>query len=230
VDGRKLFQISAPISEGSSGGPVFNSRGEAIAIVVSFFESGQNLNFAVPINYAKPLLNWTAEKEISALPNSSHGVTQAGSGNTPGAPAADPVKLAVQAMSKAADEMRACEGSSLFTPAREKKRKFYYRAHSDPPTDIRFDVKSSDSLVAPFQGIIEFSVHSGVSPCVRADDESTCAPDRPPFSMTRRYRYYYRVSGSTVQLDYRTYFDSTQENWVLEQGKSNACWDRVGNE
>jgi S1-C subfamily serine protease len=60
LDGRKLFQISAPISEGSSGSPVFNSRGEVIAIVVSSLESGQNLNFAVPINYAKPLLSRTA--------------------------------------------------------------------------------------------------------------------------------------------------------------------------
>jgi hypothetical protein len=140
------------------------------------------------------------------------------------------VKLAVQAMSKTAAEMRACEGSSVFTPAREKKRQFYYRAHSDPPTDVRFDVKASDSLVAPFQGIIEFSVHSGVSPCARTDDQSTCAPDRPPFSTTRRYRYFYRVSASTVRLDHRTYFDDQQQNWVLEQGRSNACWDRVGNE
>jgi tetratricopeptide (TPR) repeat protein len=46
---RKLFQISAPISKGSSGAPVFNERGEVIGVVASSVPSGQNLNFAVPI-------------------------------------------------------------------------------------------------------------------------------------------------------------------------------------
>jgi hypothetical protein len=68
LDGRKLFQISAPISEGSSGGPVFNERGEVIGVVVSSLRSGQNLNFAVPINYAKPLLYWPTAIPITALP------------------------------------------------------------------------------------------------------------------------------------------------------------------
>jgi len=230
VGGRRLFQISAPISEGSSGSPVFNSRGEVIAVVVSSLESGQNLNFAVPINYAKHLLSGTTEEEISALPKRSRSDAQPGNGNAPGAPTADPAKLAVQAISKIADEIRACEGSSAFTQAKDKRLKFYYRAHSDPPTDVRLDVKLSDSLVAPFQEIIEFSVHSGVSPCSRAADEATCAPDRPPFSITTRYRYFYRINGSTVQLDYRTYFDSQQQNWVLRQGKSDACWDGIGNQ
>ncbi len=67
-DGRKLFQISAPISEGSSGSPVFNDHGEVIGVVVSSIEKGQNLNFAVPINYAKPLLEQSIEEPISSLP------------------------------------------------------------------------------------------------------------------------------------------------------------------
>jgi hypothetical protein len=71
VDGRKLFQISAPISGGSSGSPVFNQRGEVIGVVVSSIESGQNLNFAVPINYAKTLLTSSAETLISSLPRRS---------------------------------------------------------------------------------------------------------------------------------------------------------------
>lgn len=43
-----LLQITAPISEGSSGGAVMNSRGEVIGIATSSLQSGQNLNFAVP--------------------------------------------------------------------------------------------------------------------------------------------------------------------------------------
>jgi hypothetical protein len=231
LNGRRLFQISAPISAGSSGSPVFNSRGEVIAVVVSSLESGQNLNFAVPINYAKPLLSGTAEEEISALPKRSRGDAQPRNGNAPEPPTADPAKLAVQTMSKIADKIRACEGSSVFTPAKEKKLKFYYRAHSDPPADVRFDVKATDSLVTPFQGIIEFSVHFGVSPCLRTTDEATCSPDRSPFSITKSYRYFYRIDGSSVQIDRRTYFDSQQQDWaVLEQAKSDSCVERASNQ
>ncbi len=46
---RTLFQIDAAISPGSSGGVVVNSKGEAIGIVKSSLVSGQNLNFAIPI-------------------------------------------------------------------------------------------------------------------------------------------------------------------------------------
>src|ERR1700674_649354 len=77
LDGRKLFQISAPISEGSSGSPVFNERGEVIGVVVASLESGQNLNFAVPINYAKPLLTSPTETLISSLPRHSSSATEA---------------------------------------------------------------------------------------------------------------------------------------------------------
>lgn len=70
-DEQKLFQISAPISHGSSGGPVFNNRGQVIGVVVAFLKDGQNLNFAIPINRVSEL--WAARKEVSlaALPVSA---------------------------------------------------------------------------------------------------------------------------------------------------------------
>lgn len=63
-----LFQISAPISRGSSGGPVFNSDGAVVAVVVGTIEEGQNLNFAVPVSYLKELLLELHETKLSELP------------------------------------------------------------------------------------------------------------------------------------------------------------------
>jgi S1-C subfamily serine protease len=48
--GDKILQITAPISPGSSGGPLFNMRGEVIGITTAKLEGGENLNFAIPIN------------------------------------------------------------------------------------------------------------------------------------------------------------------------------------
>lgn len=55
-NGVRYLQITAPISEGSSGGPVLNSAGEAIGVATSVFTEGQNLNVAVPARYADGLL------------------------------------------------------------------------------------------------------------------------------------------------------------------------------
>ena len=54
MEGYSLLQISAPISPGSSGGPVFNSSGKVVGIAAATLRDGQNLNFCVPMKYARP--------------------------------------------------------------------------------------------------------------------------------------------------------------------------------
>lgn len=50
-----LLQISAPISKGSSGGPLFNQLGEVVGVTTAIIDAGQLINFAMPVNYLKPL-------------------------------------------------------------------------------------------------------------------------------------------------------------------------------
>lgn len=53
---KKVLQITAPVSHGSSGGPLLNLSGQVIGITFAIIELGQNLNFAIPINAAKPFI------------------------------------------------------------------------------------------------------------------------------------------------------------------------------
>ena len=57
--GVRLLQTTAPISQGSSGGPLFNENGEVIGLTYAIWMNGQNLNFAIPINYIAGLINKT---------------------------------------------------------------------------------------------------------------------------------------------------------------------------
>src|SRR5215475_9995805 len=66
-DTHRVFQITAPISNGSSGGALFNSRGEVIGIITFLFKSGQNINFAVPINYARGMIGDQPSKTLADL-------------------------------------------------------------------------------------------------------------------------------------------------------------------
>lgn len=80
-----MFQMSAPISKGSSGGPVVNSDGEVVALSRSILMTGQNLNFAVPSAYVVHLLNnMTAPRPLSGVPVVNRHSSQGGSGQESG--------------------------------------------------------------------------------------------------------------------------------------------------
>lgn len=53
----RIMQITAPISPGSSGGPVINQNGQVIGIASASIIEGQNLNFAIPVTKLKEVLS-----------------------------------------------------------------------------------------------------------------------------------------------------------------------------
>lgn len=65
VNQQSLIQVTAPISAGSSGGPMINERGEVIGVAVGAITSGQNLNFAIPVRQLNTLL--ASAREIRPL-------------------------------------------------------------------------------------------------------------------------------------------------------------------
>lgn len=54
--GFESYQVTAPISPGSSGGPVMNSEGEIVGVSVASVTDGQSLNFAIPVHLIEELL------------------------------------------------------------------------------------------------------------------------------------------------------------------------------
>ena len=55
-----ILQISAAISPGSSGGPLFNQYGEVVGVTTAIITQGQNINLAVPANYLRPMIKQPA--------------------------------------------------------------------------------------------------------------------------------------------------------------------------
>ena len=71
--GVDLYQITAPISQGSSGGPVLDRRGRVIGLATASLTMGQNLNFAVPAAHLRHLIG-TETRELRLLGRGATGV------------------------------------------------------------------------------------------------------------------------------------------------------------
>jgi hypothetical protein len=84
----KVLQISAPISPGSSGGPLFNQFGEVVGITTAIVTAGQNLNLAVPGNYLKPLI-----AHHQSIPTERFAIETQGADEAAGHPEDDGVEI-----------------------------------------------------------------------------------------------------------------------------------------
>jgi len=70
-DDPRMFQISVPVQPGNSGGPLLNERGTVIGIITAQLNSmnalvtsgalPQNVNYALKVNYLKPLIESNKE-------------------------------------------------------------------------------------------------------------------------------------------------------------------------
>jgi len=61
------IQISAPISQGSSGGPAINRHGEVVGVIYGMYNKGQNLNICVPINCLQKVDLTAAGQSLDAV-------------------------------------------------------------------------------------------------------------------------------------------------------------------
>lgn len=98
----RLYQITAPVSPGSSGGPVLNMQGEVVAIIAFTMRSGQNLNFAVPVSYVFPLLQSPKSLTLAQLsaPLSGGGEAPTESTARPALTASDQYRLGLDLYGK----------------------------------------------------------------------------------------------------------------------------------
>lgn len=68
VDGGRYIQTTAAISPGSSGGGLFDENGALVGLTTFYLTEGQNLNFAVPVEWVKELAQRSTKAVGTAQP------------------------------------------------------------------------------------------------------------------------------------------------------------------
>lgn len=69
LDGQTFIQTTAPIASGSSGGVLLDTSGKVVGVTTAYLQSGQNINFIVPINDLQKLQPGALKTLAEILPN-----------------------------------------------------------------------------------------------------------------------------------------------------------------
>ena len=73
-----LYQISAPIQPGNSGGPLFDSKGNIIGIVSAKHRGAENVGYAIKASYLKNLIESVMSTNILPQNNKISGFNLSG--------------------------------------------------------------------------------------------------------------------------------------------------------
>jgi S1-C subfamily serine protease len=57
-----MYQVSAPIQPGNSGGPLFDKNGNIVGVMIAKYTAAENASYAVKTNYLKKLIESLPEK------------------------------------------------------------------------------------------------------------------------------------------------------------------------
>lgn len=68
-NGSQYFQITAPISPGSSGGPIIDENENVVGVASFYLDGAQSLNFAMPAAYVQKLYNNKTPEPLTVLTN-----------------------------------------------------------------------------------------------------------------------------------------------------------------
>ena len=71
LDRADEIRITTPISHGSSGGALLDSRGRVVGVTFAGYDDAQNLNFAIPVNTLSSLVNSMLSKDFTLITSST---------------------------------------------------------------------------------------------------------------------------------------------------------------
>lgn len=130
-----FLQITAPISKGSSGGPVLNASGEVVGITAFYLTEGNSLNFAVAINNVESA--WTGKEKPRPFANATKAsgkpsVPDTASNHGSGLESTDVAELYTRGIAETPEDPNGPNAKKAFTRALPYFQKAQRLAPDDP--------------------------------------------------------------------------------------------------
>jgi len=150
IDGDEILQITAPISPGSSGGPILDDSGAVIGVAAATYKGGQNLNFAIPISQvAKLMVETNAPAPLVARKSENEPksyISELGRSSRTGVTVVD-LKWGIPYDPNYADGLFFVFQNKLSEPVKNCKAEFiFYDKHGEP---CDFEIKELSLTIPP---------------------------------------------------------------------------------